>query len=125
MPELPNKSHELFARARSLGARLQDAYEDAGFVASRAHASRLANQPEVAARIAELRAMRSSNVDTSPQAVVDLLFRMARDSDALKTAAGVREARASLLEAHRIAKEMGEGRSYERSWIERELRSPT
>ena len=124
MPELQNPSHELFARARSLGARLQDAYEDAGFVASRAHACRLATQPEVAARIAELRAARTSNVDTSPQAVVDQLFRMARDSDALKTAAGVKEARASLLEAHRLSKEMRDGRSHERQWVERELRAP-
>jgi hypothetical protein len=122
MPELQNQSHEAFARARSLGARLQDAYENAGYVASRAHACRLAAQPEVAARIAELRAARASNLDTSPQAIVDALFRMARDGEVLKTAAGVKEARTNLLEAHRLSKEMGEGRSNERMMVERELR---
>jgi hypothetical protein len=123
MPKLQNDSHEAFARARALGARLEDAYEDAGYVASCAHASRLAARPEVAARIAELRRERSSNADTSPQAVVDALFRMARDSETLKTAAGLKEARAALLEAHRLSTEMTKGRSHERLMIERELRT--
>ena len=123
MPKLQNESHEAFARARSLGARLQDAYEDAGYVASRSHACRLAAQPEVAARISELRLARSSNVDTSPQAVIDALFRLARDSEALKTAAGLKEARANLLEAHRLSTQMSEGRVIERQIMERELRA--
>ena len=123
MPKLQNDQHEAFARARSLGARLQDAYEDAGYVASRAHASRLATQPEVAARISELRLARSSNVDTTPQAIVDALFRMARDSEALKTAAGLKEARANLLEAHRLSSEMSQCRGNERLLVERELRA--
>ena len=125
MPVLQNPMHELFARSRSQGARLQDAYEDAGYVASRAHACRLAAQPEVAARISEIRLARSSNVDTSPQAIVDALFRMARDGEVLKTAAGVKEARTTLLEAHRLSKEMADGRVNERTWMDRELRAGT
>ena len=122
MPKLQNDQHEAFARARSLGARLYDAYEDAGYIASRAHACRLAAQPEVAARISEMRQARTHNVDTSPQAVVDALFRLARDSEALKTAAGLKEARANLLEAHRLSSEMSQFRVNERLMMERELR---
>jgi cellobiose-specific phosphotransferase system component IIA len=51
------------------------------------------------------------------------LFRMARDSETLKTAAGLKEARAALLEAHRLSTEMTKGRSHERLMIERELRT--
>lgn len=125
MPQLKNPQHESFARARSLGARLEDAYEDAGYVASRAHACRLAAQPDVATRISEMRLARSSNVDTSPQAVVDALFRMARDGEVLKSAAGVKEARATLLEAHRLSTEISAGRLHERLVMARETREAT
>ena len=55
MPVLTNARHEAFAQARAQGAMLDDAYEDAGFVLIRGHASRLASQPNVAERIAEIR----------------------------------------------------------------------
>ena len=77
----------------------------------------------MAARISEIRLARSSNVDTSPQAIVDAMFRMARDGEVLKTAAGVKEARTTLLEAHRLSKEMADGRVSERLWVEREFKT--
>ena len=40
MPQLENLRHEAFAQARAKGARLDDAYEDAGFAPSNGHASR-------------------------------------------------------------------------------------
>lgn len=55
MPELANKKREIFARSRAMGKRLLDCQHDAGYAQSTSSASQLAQQPEVAERIAELR----------------------------------------------------------------------
>lgn len=102
MPILQNARHEAFAQARARGARLEDAYEDAGFVADEAHAFRLAKSAEVAKRIADLRREQAEADDASPQAIIAALVRMARDAEACKTPAGTKEARLNLLEAHRL-----------------------
>jgi phage terminase small subunit len=41
MPVLDNPRHEAFAQARAKGARLEQAYEEAGFAPGNGHASRL------------------------------------------------------------------------------------
>ena len=69
MPLLKNPRHEAFAHARAKGALLDDAYEDAGFAPGNGHASRLAQRPEVAGRIAELRALQSDLGEANPPAV--------------------------------------------------------
>ncbi|MGI9170060.1 MAG: hypothetical protein ACR2FH_07800, partial [Caulobacteraceae bacterium] len=56
MPVLDNPGHEAFALARAKGARLEDAYECAGFAPGNRHAARMAALPEVAERTVELRA---------------------------------------------------------------------
>ena len=114
MPILQNPRHEAFAKARAGGVRLEDAYEDAGFVASSAHASRLAGQPEVAERIAELRREREAANDASPEAIIAALVRMGTDADAAKTPAGAKEARQSLVEAARLRKELAYDRFCDR-----------
>src|ERR1700723_974122 len=78
MPTLDNSRYEFFAQARAKGARLDDAYEDAGFVLNKGHSSRLARRPEVAARIAELRVQRNEADDISPQKVIATLLRLAK-----------------------------------------------
>jgi hypothetical protein len=40
MPTLDNPRYEFFAQARAKGARLDDAYEDAGCVLNKGHPSR-------------------------------------------------------------------------------------
>ena len=65
MPTLRNPRYEAFAQARAKGALLIDAYESAGFVRHRGHPSRLAWKPEVAERIAELRALQTDMQDVS------------------------------------------------------------
>lgn len=114
MPPLPNLRHEAFAQARANGARLDDAYEDAGFVPGYGHASRLAKQAEVAERIAELRAEQAALSDANPQAVISALLRIAKFSEALATPAGVKEARATLLDACRLADDLARERACER-----------
>ncbi|MEP6967826.1 MAG: hypothetical protein ABI906_07075 [Pseudomonadota bacterium] len=102
MPNLQNSRHGAFAAARARGARLEDAYEDAGFVPDKSHACRLANRPEVAERVSELRREREGVDDAAPEAIIAALVRLAKDSEAAKTPAGMKEARLNLLEAHRL-----------------------
>jgi hypothetical protein len=102
MPTLDNPRYEAFAQARAKGARLDDAYEDAGFVLCKGHPSRLARRPEVAERIAELRRMRNEADDISPQRVIASLLRMAKAGEASPDAALVKEARLALLDAARV-----------------------
>jgi hypothetical protein len=102
MPTLDNPRYEFFAQARAKGARLDDAYEDAGFVLNKGHSSRLARRPEVAARIAELRAQRNEADDISPQKVIATLLRMAKAGEGSENAALLKAARLALLDAARL-----------------------
>jgi len=102
MPLLDNARHETFAASPAKGAPLQDAFEDVGFPPDRAHACRLAKRDVAAARIAELRAAREKAEESEPNMIIDALIGMARDSEALKTPAGLKEARLNLLEANRL-----------------------
>ena len=117
MPALQNPQHEAFALARAKGASLQDAFEDAGYPPDRSHACRLAKRDDVAARPSELRLAREKAEESGPQMIIDALLRMARDSEALKTPAGVKEARLNLLEANRLRAALAEFRNKERIQI--------
>jgi hypothetical protein len=120
MSPLQNPRHETFAQARARGASLQDAFEDAGYPPDRAHACRLAKREDVSARVAELRAKGETMEASAPQTIIDALIRMARDSEALKTPAGVKEARLNLLEADRLRAALTAYRNNERYHISRE-----
>jgi hypothetical protein len=102
MPTLTNTRYESFAQARARGARLDDAYEDAGFVLNKGHPSRLARRPEVAQRIAELRVQRNEAEDISPHKVIATLLRMAKAGEASENASLLKEARLALLDAARL-----------------------
>ena len=54
MPTLPNPRHELFAQALARGENATKAYQSAGFKGSRANASRLRADSNVAARVLEI-----------------------------------------------------------------------
>jgi hypothetical protein len=114
MPILQNPRHEAFAQARAKGALLDDAYEDAGFVPERGNACRLAKRPEVAARIAELRADNSALGDFNRQGMIASLLRIAKASEDHSSPAGVKETRLTLLEAWRLAGEFSKDREHER-----------
>jgi hypothetical protein len=102
MPKLSNPRYEAFALAIASGAPLRDSYEDAGFHGDLSHASRLAHRDEVLARVDELRTDQADLDEARPTSVIIALVRMARAAEGLKTAAGVREARLTLLEAQRL-----------------------
>jgi len=102
MPKLKNPRHEAFALAASSGAPLRDAYEDAGFRGDPAHAHRLARRDEVTDRVAELRQEQADLDEARPTSVIIALIRMARNAELLRTAAGVEQARLTLLEAQSL-----------------------
>jgi phage terminase small subunit len=54
MAELKNTRHELFCRGLVAGKTADQAYQDAGYKASRAHASRLAAKGNIRQRVSEL-----------------------------------------------------------------------
>src|SRR5471030_1696296 len=114
MPTLQNAQHEAFALARAKGATLNDAYEDAGYAPGNGHASRVALREEVAGRIAELRREQAEAEDASPQAIIAALVRMAKANEALKSVEGMKEARLSLIEAHRLLAELASRRAADR-----------
>jgi hypothetical protein len=115
MPALQNAQYEAFAMARAKGARLDDAYEDAGFTPCGPNACRMAHRPEVAARIAELRRELAEAQDASPQAILAGLVRLAKASEELKSAVGLKEARLHLIEAYRIQADVVHDRVRERA----------
>ena len=120
MPTLQNPQHEAFAQARARSVSLEDAFENAGYSPDRSHACRLAKRDDVAARVAELRAAREKVEESEPQAIIDALIRMARDSEVLKTPAGLKEARLNLLEADRLRTALTAYRNKERFQIHNE-----
>ncbi len=116
MPILPNSRQEAFARARAKGARLEDAYEDAGYTPSRFNASHLAARPEIADRIAELRAERDA---TKPKTldhdtVISLLMDTYMDKRESNDPRVLIESRITLFEALRLQKEKELEREAER-----------
>ncbi len=116
MPALPNFRQEAFAQRRAKGARLEDAYEDAGYTPSRSAASRLAARPEIADRIAELRAERDA---TKPKTldhdtVISLLMDTYMDKRESNDPRVLIESRITLFEALRLQKEKELEREAER-----------
>ena len=114
MPILQDLRREAFAKARAGGARLEDAYEDAGFEPDRAHACRLAKLPEVAARIAELRRENAGPDEAGALAVIAALLQMAKAGEGDTTPAAIKERRQNLLEAHRLCKDLALERDADR-----------
>ena len=102
MPKLSNSRYEAFALAAASGAELNDACEDAGLRGGLSEGRHLVAQEEIIARVAELRQEQADLDEARPTAVIIALVRMARHAERLKTAAGIREARMTLLEAQRL-----------------------
>ncbi len=100
------------------GASLDNAYEDAGFAAGRGHGWRLAQRPEVAERIAEIRAELGEVQAARPVALIAALLRLAGASEKLGTLEGFKDARASLVQAGQVNNEWDVGRRLE--WTDRE-----
>ena len=117
MPTLENPRYEAFAQARAKGALLIDAYESAGFVRHRGHPSRLAWKPEVAERIAELRALQTDMEDVTPMGLLASLRRIIKAGENSENPTLVNAARLAILDASRLQAELAKARSDDTAWI--------
>ena len=106
MPILENPRHEAFAQARAKGARLDDAYEAAGFVLIKGHPTRVARIAAVAARIAELKAERTEAQDASLPAMIASLLAIAKAGAGSENPAVIKEARLALIDAARLQSDL-------------------
>lgn len=106
MPTLLNPRQERYVRARAKGVGRLEAYGKAGYKPHYSSAGRLERQPEVAARLAELRARDPDAAE--PAAVVARLLRLADSCEALGGAAALKEARLAVLEAQRLQAQLSE-----------------
>lgn len=109
MPKLKDPRCEAFAMAASSGVGLCEAYEDAGFSGDPGQAERLARRSRIASRIAELQQDQDDLDAARPVEVIIALVRISRDAERLESAEGAREARLSLLDAHRLYLAQGGG----------------
>lgn len=117
MTTLENTRHESFAQAVARGARVDQAYEDAGFAPGNDHGARLRARPEVAERIAELRAGQAHLADASAEAVIAALLRLTQAAERANSPGAVREARLALLDAYRLREDLDVDRECERQGI--------
>ena len=103
MPTLENPRRELFAQALARGKTQAAAYAEAGYAGGKDGASKLAQQPSVKARVAELLQRTAPGGPVNIALVVDDLLRVARKSEALATSAGLTCARAALVAAVKMS----------------------
>ncbi len=101
MGDLENPGWEAFAQARVQGQTMTEAYLTAGYKPSRGAASRLNAKPPVRARIGELLIQREALRKARLEETIVALVAMADRAD-LTNGAGLKEARAARLEAHRL-----------------------
>ena len=121
MPILENPRHEAFAQARARGARVEEAYEDAGFTPGNDHGARLARTPEVAERITELRASQADMEQASTHAVIGALLRVVKGAEESASPAAIRELRLTLLDVDRLRATLEQDRQLERLGLRRAI----
>lgn len=102
MSALTNPKHEFFAQALAKGKSQADAYEFAGYKPSEQHASRLASNGKVVARVAEILGRAAVRAEVSIASVTENLLRYAMKAEALEDAPGYSVARASQMDIAKL-----------------------
>lgn len=105
MPVLANSKHELFAEGVASGKSQTQAYIDAGYSAKGAdvNAVRLIGKDRVAARIQELKERVAKRVEITQADIIQSLLRIAGKGEGLGEASGLSVARASYMDAAKLA----------------------
>ena len=122
MPALTNARHEAFAQHRARGALLDEAFERAGFVLAKGHSCRLARQPEVAERIAEIRAAIPEAEDVTPQALMASLMRIVAAGIDSDVPAVLKEARLALVDVAKIQASLSDAHYSDRNSVQFDLK---
>ncbi len=98
---LANPARETFAKRRAAGATQAAAYAAAGYAGGPGCANRLANRPEVAARVAFLRRQTGRAKMADLESTIIALLDLADAADCA-TPSGLREARLARIDARRL-----------------------
>ena len=107
MAPLNNRRRERFAWAIAEGKSRDAAMAEAKYAPGRSNAHRIIHRDDVQRRIAEIMPSFALLSPANPAELILSLTRLARDCHALGTPAACREARLTLLEAHRLRQESG------------------
>ncbi|MFG1381261.1 terminase small subunit [Xanthobacter versatilis] len=99
---LHNGRRERFAQLVAEGRSVTDAYCEAGFRENRQNAHRLANEPDVRARIAALQQGAAARTEITVASITEGLMRIAQKGEAEGGAPGLSVARAALMDAAKL-----------------------
>lgn len=102
MPVLSNPKHERFAQELAKGRIQAEAYAEAGYAPSEPHASRLASNGKVTARVAELLGRAAIRTEITVAGITDRLLAIAVLSEKSTDAPMLSVARASLMDAAKL-----------------------
>lgn len=95
MAALENPKHERFAQCVAKGMTQIEAYKEAGYKPNEAHASRLASNGKVQARIAQILTSAATRVEINLATITEHLLRVATKAEALADSGGLSVARGS------------------------------
>lgn len=102
MPALENPKHERFAQELAKGRPQAEAYATVGYRPSEAHASRLASNGKVAARVAEIQERAAVRAEITVASITERLMAIATKAEEKDEAAMLSVARASLMDAAKL-----------------------
>ncbi|MFG1182135.1 terminase small subunit [Xanthobacter versatilis] len=102
MPPLRNGRRERFAQLVAEGRTAVEAYTEAGFRENRQNAHRLANDPDVRRRIAELQERGAMRAEITLADVTEHLKRIAMAAEAEGGAPGLSVARAAWMDVAKL-----------------------
>lgn len=99
---LTNPKHERFAQELAKGKSQADAYAEAGYQPSEPHASRLASNGKVAARVAEIQERAAIRAEITVAGITERLLAIAAKGEAKEDAPMLGVARAALMDAAKL-----------------------
>ena len=103
MAVLKNARHERFAQLIAEGSTQSEAYRLAGYKPNRSDASKLHSNPNIAARVATILADGAERAGVTVETVTEALLRIAQKAEALEDSPGLNTARASWMDAAKLA----------------------
>lgn len=102
MPPIDNPKHERFAQELAKGKSQAEAYGDAGYKPSEPHASRLASNGKVQARVTELLERAAVRTEITVASITERLLAIATKGETSNDAPLLSVARASLMDAAKL-----------------------
>lgn len=102
MPALENAKHERFAQQLAKGRSQAEAYETAGYAPSEPHASRLASNGKVEARVAEILERSAIRTEITVATITERLLAIATKGELTAEAPMLSVARAALMDAAKL-----------------------